>query len=93
MISFAEFYSMDIDEAKLLRVNRIRDGQVQRRVVTTPTPGYKVLDGKLVKMKPAEIRHRHLAQVKAARKRKAKMAQILKKIRRSLKRRTSVGIK
>lgn len=94
MLSFSEFFHLtDIDEAKLVRVNRVRHGEIQRRVITTPTPGYKVLDGKLVRMSPTEIRHRHLAQMKAARKRRQKMMQTIRKRKKSIKRRSSAGIK
>lgn len=83
----------ELDEAKLLKVNRVRAGVVQRRKVVSVTPGYKVLDGKLVRMSSQEKMHRRIAQRKAARKRAPKLALILRKRMKSLKKRTSAGLK
>ena len=92
MIGFREFF-FGIDEARTERVNRIRHGKIQKRVLISKVPGYKVLDGKLVKMSYQEIRHREVAQKKAARKRKTKMRQIIRKIRLSMKKRKTAGLK
>lgn len=92
MIRFKDFITM-VDEAKLVRVNRVRNGKIQKRVVTTPTPGYKIENGKLEKMSFLEIIHRRLAQIRGARKRKSKMTQILRKRAVSLKRRKALGLK
>lgn len=92
MIRFKDFITM-VDEAKLVRVNRVRNGKIQKRVATTPTPGYKIEDGKLEKMSYQEIRHRKLSQIKAARKRKTKIAQSLRKRAFSLRRRKALGLK
>lgn len=92
MIRFKDFITM-VDEAKLVRVNRVRDGKIQKRVPVTPTPGYKIENGKLEKMSFQEIRHRKLSQIKAARKRRTKMAQILRKRAVSLKRRKALRLK
>lgn len=96
MIGFKDFISLSdeqLDEARLIKVNRVRAGVVQRRKAVSAIPGYKVLDGKLVRMSSQEKMHRRIAQRKAARKRAPKLALILRKRARSLKKRTSAGIK
>ena len=96
MIGFKDFISLSeekLDEARLVKVNRVRAGVIQRRKVVSATPGYKVLDGKLVRMSSQEKMHRRIAQRKAARKRAPKLALILRKRTKSLRKRTSVGLK
>jgi len=96
MLKFKDFISMSgeqLDEAKFIKVNRIRNGVIQRRHVVSVTPGYKVLGGKLVRMSSQEKMHRRIAQRKAARKRAPKLALILRKRTKSIKKRTSAGIK
>ncbi len=96
MLKFKDFISMsdkELDEARLIKVNRVRAGVVQRRKVVSATPGYKVLDGKLVRMSSQEKMHRRIAQRKAARKRAPKLALILRKRTKSLRKRTSAGLK
>ena len=82
-----------LDEARLVKVDRIRAGVVQRRKIVSATPGYKVLGGKLVRMSSQEKMHRKMAQRKAARKRAPKLALILRKRTKSLRKRTSAGLK
>lgn len=96
MLKFKDFISMsdeELDEARLIKVNRVRAGVIQRRKVVSATPGYKVLDGKLVRMSSQEKMHRRIAQRKAARKRAPKLALILRKRTKSLRKRTSAGLK
>jgi hypothetical protein len=96
MLKFKDFISLsenEVEEARLVRVNRVRAGQVQRRKLVSATPGYKVLGGKLVRMSSQEKMHRRIAQRKAARKRAPKLALILRKRTKSLRKRTSAGIK
>jgi len=96
MIGFKDFISMSneqLDEARLVKVNRVRAGVVQRRKPVSASPGYKVLGGKLVRMSSQEKMHRRIAQRKAARKRAPKLALILRKRTRSLRKRTSAGLK
>ena len=88
MISFKEF----LDEANWARVNRVRGGKVQRRKIISQRPGYRMQNGKLVRMTSMEKRKRHLAQVKAARKRKPVMTRILRRRKLSLIRRQTAGI-
>ena len=96
MIGFKDFISLseeELDEARIVKVNRVRAGVIQRRKVVSATPGYKVLDGKLVRMSSQEKMHRRIAQRKAARKRAPKLALILRKRTKSLKKRTLAGLK
>ena len=96
MIRFKDFISLSdeqLDEARLVKVNRVRAGVIQRRKVVSTTPGYKVLGGKLVRMSSQEKMHRRIAQRKAARKRAPKLALILRKRTKSLKKRTLAGLK
>ena len=96
MIGFKDFISLseeELDEARIVKVNRVRAGVIQRRKVVSATPGYKVLDGKLVRMSSQEKMHRRIAQRKAARKRAPKLALILRKRTKSLRKRTSAGLK
>ena len=88
MLSFSQF----LDEANWERVNRVRGGQIQRRKMISQRPGYRMQDGKLVRMSSMEKRKRHLAQMKAARKRKPIMTRILRKRKLSLRRRQTAGI-
>ena len=89
MLSFREFLS----EAGIFRVNRVRGGKVQRRVAVTRMAGYKVVNGKLVKMSSQEKMHRKHGQVSGARKRVSKIATMLRKRAMSIKKRKSAGIK
>jgi hypothetical protein len=96
MMNFKDFISLSeeqLDEARLVKVNRVRAGIIQRRKAVSATPGYKVLDGKLVRMSSQEKMHRKIAQRKAARKRAPKLALILRKRTKSLRKRTSAGLK
>ena len=96
MLKFKDFISLseeEMEEARLVRVNRVRAGVVQRRKIVSATPGYKVLGGKLVRMSSQEKMHRKIAQRKAARKRAPKLALILRKRTKSLRKRTSAGLK
>lgn len=85
----------DLDEAdgpRLKRVNRIRGGVVQRRKIVTRKAGYKVQNGRVVRMSAIERKRRQLAQKKAARKRKGTLTRALRKRTRSLKIRKSRGL-
>lgn len=89
MITFKEF----LDEATWQKVNRIRGGKIQRRKMVSMRPGYRIQNGKLVRMSAIERRKRHLAQIKAARKRKPMMSRILRKQKLSLRKRKTAGFK
>ena len=66
---------------------RIRGGKVQRRKKISNVEGMKLTDGQLKRMSAAERRKRKLGAKKGARKRKTKMAQIIRKRKRSLQKR------
>jgi hypothetical protein len=88
MLSFTQF----LDEATFAKVDRVRGGKIQRRKKVSMRPGYRMQNGKLVRMTSMEKRKRHLAQVRAARKRKPMMTRILKRRKLSLRRRQTAGI-
>ena len=92
MMKFSEFISLD-EAARIQRIDRIRQGKLQKRVLVSNVQGYKVENGKLVKMSYQEIRHREMSQRKAARKRMAKMSQILRKRAISMKKRKAARLK
>jgi len=95
MLKFKDFVAMSneqLDEAKLVKVNRIRNGVVQRRHAVSATPGYKIIGGKLVRMSSQEKMHRRISQRKAAMKRRPKLAVALRKRAKSIKKRFSTGI-
>jgi len=86
--SFADFMS----EASFKRVNRVRGGKLQKRKKVASKPGYKVKDGKVVKMKASEKLARKRAAKKSARKRKGKKSQIARKTKKSMKLRKRRGL-
>lgn len=92
MIGFKEFVELD-EQQSWKKVNRVRSGKIQRRKIISQRPGYRMQDGKLVRMSAMEKRKRHLAQIKASRKRKPMMSRILRKRKISLRRRSTAGIK
>jgi hypothetical protein len=95
MLKFKDFISMSdeqLDEAKFIKVNRIRNGVIQRRHIVSATPGYKIIGGKLVRMTSQEKMHRRIAQRKAAMKRRPKLAVALRRRAKSIKKRFSTGI-
>jgi hypothetical protein len=76
---------------KIIRV-RIRKGKIQRRVKKSTVKGYTIRGGKMVRMMPAERRHRQLANRRSKFKRRAKMKQSLRKRRISLRKRGALGL-
>lgn len=89
MIRFKDFLA----EAQSVRVNRVRAGKLQKRKLVAVQPGYRVQAGRLIRMSQKERMARHYAQVKAARKRKPLLRQILRKRNLSMKVRTRSGLK
>ena len=77
---------------KLIRV-RIRGGKVQRRIKRSAVPGYTIRGGKVVRMSSQERRHRKMAARRAKFKRRSKMKQSIRKRKRSLLKRRSMGIR
>lgn len=86
---FKEF----LEEGTTARTNRVRNQKVQRRRMISLRPGYRVQSGKLIKMSQQERMRRHYAQIKAARKRKPLLRQILRKRNLSMRVRKRSGLK
>jgi hypothetical protein len=89
----------DLDEGNIQRMGRtklvrvrIRKGKVQRRKKVSAVPGYTMRGGKMIRMSPAERRHRKMAVRKSKFKRRAKLGQALRKRKQSLRRRYSMGL-
>lgn len=89
MLRFKEF----LNEGTTVRTNRVRSGKLQRRKLISLRPGYRVQAGKLVRMSQKERILRHKSQLKAARKRKPMLKQILRKRNLSMKVRKRSGLK
>jgi hypothetical protein len=89
MMRFKEF----LEEGTTARTNRVRNQKVQRRRMISLRPGYRVQSGKLIKMSQQERMRRHYAQIKAARKRKPLLRQILRKRNLSMRVRKRSGLK
>ena len=66
-------------------VNRVRNDKVQMQKKESAVKGYKIVNGVVVKMTLAEMKHRRLAAKIASRKRENEMATILRKRAISLK--------
>ena len=71
---------------------RVRGGKVQRRKVVSAVKGYTIRGGKLTRMTAAERLRRRIAQRKGKMKRRAKMARALIKRKRSLRKRSTLGL-
>jgi hypothetical protein len=83
----------ELDEQRVNLVKaRVRGGQIERRVKTSNVPGMTIRGGQLTRMSAAERRRRKLGAVKAARKTKAKKAQMLRKRMMSLMKRKRLGL-
>lgn len=86
----------DSEELEEQRVNlvkaRVRGGQIERRVKTSNVAGMTIRGGQLTRMSAAERRRRKLGAMKAARKNKAKKAQMLRKRQMSLMKRKRLGL-
>lgn len=70
---------------KIEIVNRVRNDKVQMQKKESAVKGYKIVNGVVVKMTLAEMKHRKLAAKIASRKRENEMATILRKRAISLK--------
>lgn len=75
---------------KIVKV-RIRGGKVQRRKKMSAVKGYILRGGRLKRESPIEKRRRKMGARRAKFKRKAKQSRIRSKLRRSLRRRKSLG--
>jgi hypothetical protein len=82
-----------LDEARFKIVKaRVRGGKVQRRKRISNVEGFKMQDGTLKRMSPAERRRRKLGQKRGKLKRRSKMRMAMMKRKRSLRKRTSIGL-
>jgi hypothetical protein len=75
---------------KIIRI-RIRGGKVQRRKKLSAVKGFTLRGGKVKRISPVEKRHRKMGARRAKFKRRAKQSRIRTKLRRSLRRRKSLG--
>jgi hypothetical protein len=87
----AEANVQKMGRRKLIRA-RVRGGKVQRRKVVSAVKGYTIRGGKLTRMTSAERLRRRIAQRKGKIKRKAKMARALIRRKRSLRKRSTLGL-
>ena len=88
----SDYLHYELEEATFKRVNRVRGGKVQRRKKVADKPGYKIKDGKVVRMKASERLKRKRGAKKASRKRKAKKSQIKRATKKSMRRRKARGL-
>lgn len=75
---------------KVIRV-RIRGGKIQRRKKLSAVKGFTLRGGKVKRISPVERRKRKMGARRAKFKRRAKQSRIRTKLRRSLRRRKSLG--
>ena len=90
MKTFEEFLAEAGPRIKRIRV-RIRNGKVQRNKKASGIKGYTLRGGRLVRMSTTERLHRKRGARRGKIKRRAKMARILMKRRRSLRKLMSLG--
>ncbi len=88
---YEQWYEDDdeLEESRMQRV--VRGGQVKRRL--KPRKGYRVKDGKYVKVGAGEKRARRRGAKRAARKRKTKKGAIQRSRKKSMRRRKAAGLK
>jgi hypothetical protein len=88
----AEANVQKIGRKKLIRL-RVRGGKVQRRKIVSGVKGYTIRGGKMIRMSSSERIKRKIGARRAKIKRRAKLARSLIKRKRSLRKRTSLGLK
>lgn len=76
-----------LDEATIKYRNVVRGGRIIRRQKFSSQPGYTVRGGKLKRLSSSEHRKRVWGAKRGARKRRAKLSQILRKRAYSMRRR------
>lgn len=76
--------------SKIMRM-RIRGGKIQRRKRLSNVKGYTWRGGKMIRMSNTERRNRKMAARKGKFKRRAKLSQSLRKRKRSMMKRKSMG--
>ena len=89
MKTFQEYLDATLEALKKKIVFR---GGKKLVLKKTDKKGFKVVDGKEVKMSPREIKNRKLAAKKAARKRKAGSAKAVKLRAKAMKKRKAGGL-
>ena len=80
----AESQERQLDEIKKIP-KRVRAGKIQRNVKVASKPGYKMVDGREVKMAASERLNRKLGSKSGVRKRKSGKAGALRSRKKSLK--------
>lgn len=84
----------ELDEARIKIIKaRVRGGKVQRRKKISNVEGYTLRGGKMKRMTPMERRRRKLGQKRGKLKRRAKLRMALMKRKRSMRKRTSIGLR
>ena len=71
---------------------RVRKGKIQRRKKLSAVKGWTIRHGQMVRMMPAERRHRHIGSLRSKAKRRAELPKTLRKRRISIRKRKSVGL-
>lgn len=72
---------------------RIRKGKLQRNIRRSAVKGFTLRRGKITRIPVAKRIHMRIVQKRASRKRKAHMAQTLRKRKLSMRKRKALGIK
>jgi nucleoside diphosphate kinase len=83
----SDFNKHHTNMGRVAIVDRVHNGVIQIRKIINETKGFKIVDGKLVKMTPEEIRARKRGAKVAVRKRKSEAAQIKRNLLTSLRKR------
>jgi len=83
--------TLDEQRFKIVKA-RVRGGKVQRRKRISNVEGFKMQGGTLKRMSPAERRRRKLGQKRGKLKRRSKMRMAMMKRKRSLRKRSSIGL-
>jgi hypothetical protein len=92
MKTFEEYLTEANPKTRIRRIRvRIRNGKVQRNVKKSGIKGYVLRGGRLVRMSTTEKLHRKRGARRGKIKRRAKMARILMKRSRSLRRLRGLG--
>jgi hypothetical protein len=89
--SFKEFLVENAPRIKRVKV-RFRNGKPQRNVKVGNVPGFRLSQGRLVRMSSTEKIHRKRGAMKSRFKRRAKLGRALIKRIRTLRRRNSIGL-
>ena len=92
MKKFLEHISENSNHMRIRRIRlRIRNGKVQRNVKKSGVKGYTLRGGRLIRMSTTERLHRKRGARRGKIKRRAKMARILMKRKRYLRKLVSMG--